>query len=82
MKRTLKNLKTEALEYKISIKEPCRGKVEFVKCDGSDCPVAWMYRDEEGNWTGFTRNPSATGKKRGNKVDVMNWCLDWSINGF
>lgn len=78
MKRTLKSLKAEALEHGITI---IKSDFGFRFMNASLVCESWM--DKIGTeWVGFTSQPQATGRKRGNKAEVMDWCLDWAINGF
>lgn len=80
MKKTIKSLKAEAVEHRIVIKSGAE-KVTFCACDGTH-QITWMHKNSSDNWTGFSRDKGATGRKRGTKAEVMDWCLDWAINGF
>ena len=82
MKRTLKSLKAESLEHGVSVvcSDPIRCGIKFI--DANLITLSWMNYMGEGQWTGFTSEPNVTGKKRGAKAEVMDWCLDWAINGF
>ena len=78
MELTLKNLKSEALEHNITIHNDGI-YTKFITPSGD--VIAWMTK-QGSDWRGFTSCPDVTGRKNGSKTDVMNWCLDWAINGF
>ncbi len=78
MKRTLKNLKAEALEHGITVRNDGI-YTRFITTSGDI--IAWMAK-QGSEWVGFTANQDVTGRKHGKKAEVMDWCLDWAINGF
>lgn len=80
MKRTLKSLKAEATEHGITIYN--HGEMVNMYAASQSSPIAWMHKTSENGWTGFTSEPNTTGRKHGTKAEVMDWCLDWAINGF
>jgi len=73
-----KTIAAEAAEYSIAIIQSA-DRIQFLTSKGT--VTAWMFRDN-GIWRGYTEAPNVTGKKRGTKGEVANWCLDWAANGF
>ena len=80
MRKTLKNIMTEAADYNISIIDNQFGDIEFRDANGNI--LAQMFHREGRTWAGVTSQPDATGKKVGTKAQVADWCMDWAANGF